>query len=105
MKLPNMEGKRVEFKERGIDFEERDGRIWVSLTDMANAENRGMFVGNWKRKAEIQNLLYALETAYGHPVLTCKTGNLHKHERGTWAIEEIALVFDVWLKKGNGRGK
>jgi len=82
---------QVFVKYKHLTFENRDGRVWVSLTDMAKAS--GKKVNDWSRLSSTTEFLTEFEGITGIPVIESKVGNVAESERGTWAIEEVALEF------------
>lgn len=86
------------FNSQSIRFQNRNEVIWVSLTDMAQAT--GKRVNDWQRLKSTTEYLQALESDAGIPVsLIIQTrvgGNIPKEDRGTWAIEELAIDFAQW---------
>lgn len=83
------------FDNEEIRFKNLDGRVWVSLTDMAKASNKR--VNDWNRLAGTIELLEGLESIAGFPVMESKVGGTPE-TTGTWAIEEIAIEFAGWCK-------
>jgi predicted GIY-YIG superfamily endonuclease len=94
-----------DFNSNNIRFENREGRVWVSLTDMAVASGKRM--DNWKRLQATTEFLTEFESIAGIPVIVSNVGGLPA-TTGTWAIEEVAEKFMQWIegtryKRNNGR--
>lgn len=85
--------KLLDFQSSNIRFENRDGRVWVSLTDMAKAS--GKLLGNWNQLNSTKEFLYALESDIGYPIFDSIQGGVPS-KQGTWAIEEVAIEFAGW---------
>ena len=83
----------LDFQSSNIRFENRDGRVWVSLTDMAKAS--GKLLGDWNRLDSTKEFLYALESHMGNVVIETIQGGVPL-KQGTWAIEEVAIEFAGW---------
>ena len=83
----------LDFQSSNIRFENRDGRVWVSLTDMAKAS--GKLLGHWSRLDSTKEFLYALESHMGNVVIETIQGGVPL-KQGTWAIEEVAIEFAGW---------
>jgi len=83
-----------DFQSQGIRFENRDGRVWVNLTDMSKAS--GKLIGGWNRLESTKEFLTELETIMQICIIESKVGNIAESERGTWAIEEVAIEFAGW---------
>lgn len=83
----------LDFQSSNIRFENRDGRVWVSLTDMAKAS--GKLLGNWNQLNSTKEFLYALESDIGYPISETIKGGVPS-KQGTWAIEEVAIEFAGW---------
>jgi KilA-N domain len=85
-----------EFNNEGIRFQNNNGKVLVSLTDMAKASNKR--VNDWTRLDATVELLEGLESIAGIPVIDSKVGGagIPENERGTWAIEEVAIEFAGW---------
>jgi hypothetical protein len=81
-----------DFNSNNIRFENREGRVWVSLTDMAKAS--GKRIDNWKRLQATTEFLTELENSLTSEVVLSIEGNTAF--TGTWAIEEVALEFAGW---------
>jgi hypothetical protein len=80
-----------DFGSQNIRFQNKEGRVWVSLTDMAKAT--GKQVGHWNELKSTPAFLKELEGAIGIPIVyQCDT----KEEQGTWGIEEVAIDFASW---------
>ena len=62
--MPNL--TILDFQSSNIRFENRNGRVWVSLTDMAKAS--GKLLGNWNQLNSTKEFLYALESDIGYPI-------------------------------------
>jgi KilA-N domain len=102
LSLLNYSGKQIRFEQRG-------DRVWVSLTDMAQAT--GKRINNWFQLKSTTEFLSAMSddivnstiagiTAMTQPqgfeaVLIVNKGGDTK-QSGTWAIEEVALDFAAW---------
>ena len=85
------------FGDKGIRFERRDDRIWVSLTDMAKVT--GKRVNDWTRLDSTIEYLTEFETITGIPVMVSNVGGTPE-TTGTWAIEEVAIDFASWCNVG-----
>ena len=83
----------LDFQSSNIRFETRDGRVWVSLTDMAKAS--GKLLGDWNRLNSTKEFLYALESHMGFPIWETMKGGVPS-KKGTWAIEKVAIEFAGW---------
>lgn len=83
-----------DFNAQGIRFENREGRVWVCLTDMAKACNKK--VNDWNRLSSTTEFLKEFEGITGISVIQSRVGNIPEAERGTWAIEEVAIEFAGW---------
>lgn len=83
----------LDFGGKGIRFERRGDRVWVSLTDMAKAT--GKLVGHWNALSSTTEFLKELESIIGIPIMVSNTGGLPE-TTGTWAVEEIAIDFAAW---------
>jgi hypothetical protein len=86
----------LDFAGKNIRFEMRGDRVWVSLTDMAAAT--GKKVNDYTRLGSTIEFLAEFEVTTGIPVVTSKLGGQYTpaDERGTWAIEEVAIDFAAW---------
>jgi KilA-N domain len=82
------------FKSNNIRFEQRGDRVWVNLTDMAKAS--GKLFADWNRLNSTTEFLQGLEGIMGIPIIQSNVGNLSETQRGTWAVEEVALEFAGW---------
>jgi hypothetical protein len=82
-----------DFNSNNIRFENREGRVWVSLTDMAKAS--GKRINDWNRLNATSEFLTEFEGIAGIPVMVSNVGGLPA-TTGTWAIEEVALEFAGW---------
>jgi hypothetical protein len=94
-----------DFNSNNIRFENREGRVWVSLTDMAKAS--GKQLGHWNTLKSTTKFLTELEGVAGIPVTETIQGG-QPTLQGTWAIEEVAEKFMQWIegtryKRDNGR--
>jgi prophage antirepressor-like protein len=78
-----------DFNSNNIRFENREGRVWVCLTDMAKAS--GKRINDWNRLNATSEFLTEFESIAGIPVILSNVGNLAESERGTWAIDFSAL--------------
>jgi hypothetical protein len=86
-----------DFGNKGIRFERRGDRMWVSLTDMAKAT--GKQVNDYTRSKSATLFIEEFESVTGIPVTeTVQGGNPEK--QGTWAIEEVAIDFAAWCSVG-----
>jgi len=86
-----------DFQSQGIRFENRDGRIWVSLTDMAQAS--GKLFADWNRLKTTTKFLTVFAESMGIPadhIIYSNESNGSNDQRGTWAIEEVAIKFAAW---------
>jgi hypothetical protein len=82
-----------DFNSNNIRFENREGRVWVCLTDMAKAS--GKRINDWNRLNATTEFLTEFEGIAGIPVMVSNVGGLPA-TTGTWAIEEVALEFAGW---------
>lgn len=82
---------QLQFGSNKIRFENRDGRVWVSLTDMAKAS--GKQIGHWNKLKSTTDFLSAFESVIGIPITKTTQGGI---SQGTWAIEEVAIEFAGW---------
>jgi hypothetical protein len=82
-----------DFNSNNIRFENREGRVWVSLTDMAKAS--GKQLGHWNTLKSTTEFLTVFESIIGIPIMVSNVGGLPE-TTGTWAIEEVALEFAGW---------
>ena len=93
--MPNL--TILDFQSSDIRFETRDGRVWVSLTDMAKAS--GKRLGHWNELDSTKEFLSALESDMAHEgngtILETMKGGVPS-KQGTWAIEEVAIEFAGW---------
>jgi len=89
--MPNL--TILDFESSNIRFENRDGRVWVSLTDMANAS--GKLIGHWNRLDSTKEFLSALESDIHQRISETIKGGVPS-KQGTWAIEEVAIEFAGW---------
>lgn len=71
----------------------RDGRVWVNLTDMAQAT--GKLVADWSRLTTTKEFISAFELNMGIPILDTNV-NGERTTIGTWGIEEVAIKFAAW---------
>lgn len=85
---------RFDFNDSNIAFENRNGQIWVNLTDMARAS--GKKVNDWNRLQSTQEYLTALEINAGIPVVSIASQGGGTFNTGTWAIDEVAIEFASW---------
>jgi hypothetical protein len=83
----------VKFKDEGIRFQNRNGKIWTSLTDMGKAS--GKLVGDWNRLKATSEFLQEFESIMGFPIVESNPGG-SPETTGTWAIEEVAIEFAGW---------
>jgi hypothetical protein len=87
----------LDFAGKNIRFEMRGDRVWVSLTDMAKAT--GKRVNDYLRLATTIEFLTEFGKSAGIPVDQIIETNESKgtnEQRGTWAIEEVAIDFAAW---------
>ena len=86
----------LDFGGKNIRFERRGDRVWANLTDMAKATAK--LVGNWMRLDGTAEYLVKLESIIQIRIIDSKIGGagIPKNERGTWAIEEVAIKFAMW---------
>jgi hypothetical protein len=86
----------LDFAGKNIRFENRGDRVWVSLSDMATAT--GKRVSNWTRLETTVEFLAEVESITQIRVIDSKVGGqgIPENERGTWAIEEVAIDFAAW---------
>jgi hypothetical protein len=82
-----------EYHSTNIRFENRDGRIWVCLTDMAKASSK--LVADWARLKATKEYLQTLESVMQIPITETVQGG-KPTKQGTWAIEEVAIEFAGW---------
>ncbi len=82
-----------DFNSNNIRFENRGGRVWVSLTDMAVASGKRM--DNWKRLQATTEFLTELKHSLTSELMVNNVGGTPA-TTGTWAIEEVALEFAGW---------
>jgi hypothetical protein len=82
-----------DFNSNNIRFENREGRVWVCLTDMAKAS--GKRINDWNRLNATTEFLTEFEGVAGIPVTEIIQGG-QPTLQGTWAIEEVALEFAGW---------
>lgn len=82
-----------DFNSNNIRFENREGRVWVCLTDMAKAS--GKRINDWNRLNATTEFLTEFEGVAGIPVTETIQGG-QPTLQGTWAIEEVALEFAGW---------
>jgi hypothetical protein len=82
-----------DFNSNNIRFENREGRVWVSLTDMAKAS--GKQLGHWNTLKSTTEFLTVFESVIGIPITETIQGG-QPTLQGTWAIEEVALEFAGW---------
>jgi len=61
-----------DFNSNNIRFENRNGRVWVSLTDMANAS--GKRIDNWKVNSSTIEFLTTLEHSLESQVMVSNVG-------------------------------
>ena len=83
----------LDFQFSNIRFENRNGRVWVSLTDMAKAS--GKLLGHWNELNATKEFLSALESDIGMTISETIKGGIPS-KQGTWAIEEVAIEFAGW---------
>lgn len=76
-----------------IRFEVRDGRVWVNLTDMAQASDKR--VHDWSRLDSTVEFISTFSSVAGIPVTETIQGG-QPELQGTWAIEEVAIKFAAW---------
>ena len=81
------------YENNNIRFEKRNGRVWVSLTDMAKANNKK--VHDWSRLNATLEFLEELQSLMGFPVTDTVQGG-QPDKQGTWGIEEVAEEFKRW---------
>ncbi len=82
-----------DFESNNIRFENRNGRVWVNLTDMAKAS--GKRFPDWNRLQSTNEFLTELSSVVG--ICTTETIQGGTPElQGTWAIEEVAIKFAAW---------
>jgi hypothetical protein len=81
------------FGGKKIRFEKRGDRVWVSLTDMAQAT--GKLVGNWNQLDGTTKYLSKLEAVIGIPITETNQGGIPE-KQGTWAIKQVAIKFACW---------
>ena len=90
----------LDFSGKNIRFERRGDRAWVSLTDMAKATEKQ--VNDYTRSKSATEFLEEFEAITGIPVIESRVGGagILENERGTWAIEEVAIDFAAWCSIG-----
>ena len=90
----------IDFGDKGIRFERRGDRVWVNLTDMAKATEK--LVNDYTRLNATTRFLTEFETITGFPVIESRVGGIGipDNQRGTWAIEEVAIDFAAWCSVG-----
>jgi len=86
----------LDFGGKKIRFEKRGDRMWVSLTDMAKAT--GKLVSGYMRNKDTKEFLTEMEVTMQIRIVTSTLGGQYTpaDERGTWAIEEVAIDFAAW---------
>ena len=86
----------LDFNGKKIRFEKRGDRVWVSLTDMAKAT--GKLVAGYMRNKDTKEFLAEMEVTMRIRIVTSNLGGQYTpaDERGTWAIEEVAIDFAAW---------
>ena len=87
----------LDFNGKKIRFEMRGDRVWVSLTDMAKAT--GKRVNNYLRMATTIEFLTEIgESARisADEIIETNESKGTNEQRGTWAIEEVAIDFAAW---------
>jgi len=86
----------LDFDGKKIRFEKRGDRVWVSLTDMAKAT--GKLVAGYMRNKDTKEFLAEMEVTMRIRIVTSNLGGQYTpaDERGTWAIEEVAIDFAAW---------
>jgi len=87
----------LDFGGKKIRFEKRGDRVWVSLTDMAKAT--GKRVNNYLRMATTIEFLTEIgESARisADQIIETNESKGTNEQRGTWAIEEVAIDFAAW---------
>jgi len=82
-----------DFNSNNIRFENREGQVWVCLTDMAKAS--GKQIGHWNSLSSTTQFLNEFESIIGMTITETVQGGI-PHKQGTWAIEEVALEFAGW---------
>ena len=84
------------YNDKEIRFKNVDGQQWVCLTDMSKAT--GKRVSNWTQLASTKNLLSALESIAGIPVITSNPGGIgiSENDRGSWGNKLVAIEFAGW---------
>jgi hypothetical protein len=83
----------LDFNNNGIRFQERNGQLWVSLTDMAKAS--GKLVADWNRLTTTKEYLHELESVMGIPITETTQGGIPENQ-GSWAVKQVALKFAAW---------
>lgn len=83
----------LQFNSCDIRFENRNGMVWVSLTDIANAS--GKQLSHWVELNYIKKFLTAVASDKGFTILETKKGQ-SPSKQDTWAIDEVALEFADW---------
>jgi len=83
----------IDFGSQGIRFENRNGKVWVNLTDMAKAS--GKRFPDWNRLDSTTEFITALEGIVGFRTMVSNVGG-SPETTGTWAIEEVAIKFAAW---------
>lgn len=82
-----------QYEGANIRFQNRDGVIWVSLTDMAKAT--GKKVSHWNQLNSTKEYIDALESVAGIPATETIQGGVAT-KQGTWAIKQVAIDFAQW---------
>jgi hypothetical protein len=85
------------FQNSNIRFEDRNGRVWVNLTDMAKAS--GKRIGDWNRLESTKQFLTGFSESMVIPIdqiLVSNESQGTNEQRGTWAIEDVAIKFAAW---------
>ena len=84
-----------DFNSNNIRFENRNGRVWVCLTDMAKAS--GKKVSHWNQLDSTKAYISYAESVAAITAIESRVGgNIPENQRGTWAIEEVAIKFAEW---------
>ena len=86
----------LDFSGKNIRFERRGDRVWVSLTDMAKAT--GKLVADYTRSKTATEFIEELQSVMEATVIKTTRGGTPE-DRGTWAIEEVAIDFNRWLSQ------
>jgi hypothetical protein len=76
-----------------IRFDNRDGDLWVSLSDLAEAV--GKKADSYPRLKDKCDSLFVLSTVTGDPVMEVVRHGTPE-ERGIWGNKDVAIDFAMW---------